>query len=133
MKMGEYIKHLRTGGNVYGKSWSQEELGHLLDPPVNRGAVNKWELGRVENLKRTHIQQLARIFGVTPAQLMCFDQTPEEEKLSKEVKVIEGIQEMFGKGAVQLLQHFYELNDFGKEQALQELSHMTELQRFTRK
>ena len=133
MKMGEYIKHLRTGGNVYEKSWSQEELGQLLDPPVNRAAVNKWELGTVENLKRTHIQQLANLFGVSPAQLMCFDQTPEEQRLSKEVKVIEGIQEMFGKGAVQLLQHFYELNDFGKEQALQELSHMTELQRFTRK
>lgn len=128
--MGEYIKYLRTGGNVYGKSLSQEELGHLLDPPVNRGAVNKWELGKVENLKRTHIQQLAKIFGVSPAQLMCFDQTPEEQRLSKEVKVIEGIQEMFGKDAVQLLQYYYQLNDAGKEKALHELSDLIEIPRY---
>ena len=57
MTMGEYIKELRTGNNVYGKKWTQEELGAALNPPVNRAAVNKWETGLVENIKRKHIQQ----------------------------------------------------------------------------
>ena len=124
MKMGEYIKYLRTGGNQYGKKWSQEELGQLLDPPVNRGAVNKWELGVVENIKRNHIQQLAKLFGVKPCDLMCFD--CDEEKIAEEVKVIEQIQKVFGKNAVKLLQHFYELNDLGKEKALEDIVDLTE-------
>ena len=130
MKMGEYIKYLRTGGNPYGKKWSQEELGQLLDPPVNRGAVNKWELGKVENLRRTHIQQLARIFGVKPCDLMCFDF--DEKQISEEVQVIEQVQKVFGKDAVQLLQYFYELNETGKEKALEDLGDLTELPKYTK-
>ena len=45
---------------------SQEELGAALIPPVNRAAVNKWETGMVENIKKTHIQQIAQMFGVPP-------------------------------------------------------------------
>ena len=52
MTMGEYIKYLREGGNVYGKKWTQEELGQEFTPPVNRAAVNKWETNRVENIKK---------------------------------------------------------------------------------
>lgn len=132
MKMGEYIKHLRTGGNQYGKKWSQDELGQLLDPPVNRGAVNKWELGKVENLKRTHIQQLARIFGVKPCELMCFDSEYDEQQISEEVQAIEQVQKVFGKDAVQLLQYFYKLNETGKEKALEDLGDLTELPKYTK-
>lgn len=53
MRMGLYIKHLREQIKL-----TQEELGKMLDPPVNKAAVNKWETGRVENIKRTHIIQL---------------------------------------------------------------------------
>lgn len=66
--MGEYIKNLREGMDL-----SQEELGGMLNPPVNRAAVNKWETGQVENLKRTTIKQLSKIFSVKPSQLMCFE------------------------------------------------------------
>jgi transcriptional regulator with XRE-family HTH domain len=73
MTMGEYIKELREG-----KGLSQEELGRMLNPEVNRAAVNKWEKGHVENLKRTTIQQLSKIFGVSPAKLMCFENNEQE-------------------------------------------------------
>lgn len=131
MKMGEYIKYLRTGGNPYGKKWSQDELGQLLKPSVNRGAVNKWELGKVENLRRTHIQQLARIFGVTPCELMCFECDHNEKQISEEVQVIEQVQKVFGEDAVQLLQYFYELNETGKKKALEDLGDLTELPKYT--
>ena len=100
MTMGEYIKKLRTGDNVYGKKWSQEELGAALNPPVNRAAVNKWETGLVENLKRTHIQQLAKMLGINACELMCFDDQIDSSKISEEVKVIENIQKLFGKDVV---------------------------------
>ena len=131
MTMGEYIKKLRTGNNTYGRKWSQEELGSALNPPVNRAAVNKWESGQVENLKRTHIQQLAKIFGVKPCELMCFDDQIDSSKLSEEVKVIEQVQNVFGKDAVQLLQYFNELNDLGKQKALEDLDDLTELPKYT--
>ena len=56
MTMGEYIKQLRTS-----HGFSQEELGKMVG--VNRAAVNKWECGRVENIKRSTIEQLAKNFG----------------------------------------------------------------------
>ena len=68
MTMGEYIKKLRTE-----KDLTQEELGQLLTPKVNRGAINKWEVGRVTNIKRSYVLQMAKIFGVDPVSLMCFD------------------------------------------------------------
>ena len=122
MKMGEYIKELRTGQNPYGKKWSQEELGQLLKPPVNRAAVNKWELGTVENIRRTHIQQMAKIFGVKPCDLMCFESKHDEKQISQEVLVIEQIQNVFGENSVRLLHYFYELNEMGKEKALEDLA-----------
>ena len=131
MTMGEYIKKLRNGNNVYGKKWSQEELGAALNPPVNRAAVNKWETGMVENLKRTHIIQLAKMFGVTPCELMNFDDQIDSSKLSKEVKVIEQVQDLFGKDAVQLLQYFHELNETGRQKALEDIGDLTELPKYT--
>jgi transcriptional regulator with XRE-family HTH domain len=131
MTMGEYIKKLRTGHNVYGRKWSQEELGTALNPPVNRAAVNKWETGMVENIKRTHIQQLAEMFGVKPCELMCFDDQIDSSKVSEEVKVIEAVQGAFGKDAVQLLQYFNELNETGKKKALEDLGDLTELPKYT--
>ena len=116
MTMGEYIKELRNGSNPYGKKLTQEELGLLLEPKVNRAAINKWETGQVENIKRNHIVQLARIFGITPCELMCFE---TEVKISKEVKIIEDIQEVFGDDAVELLRNFYNMNATGKEKVME--------------
>ncbi|MCR5174640.1 MAG: helix-turn-helix domain-containing protein [Oscillospiraceae bacterium] len=68
MTMGERIKQLRKKSSL-----TQEGLGKLLMPPVNRAAVNKWEKGRVENIKRSHIQQMAELFNVSPSYLMGYD------------------------------------------------------------
>jgi len=134
MTMGEYIKFLRTGGNVYGKKWSQGELGQLLNPKVNRAAVNKWETGLVENIKRTHIEQMARLFGTTPIELLCFDFDSRFDvvKISEELKVIEQIQNHFGKSVVDLIQYFTELNDLGKQKALNAVADLTEIPKYTK-
>ena len=50
---------------------TREELGNMLVPKVNRQAVNNWEHGRVKTIKRSHIQQMAEIFDVSPVELMC--------------------------------------------------------------
>lgn len=132
MTMGEYIKKCRTGNNKYGKMWSQDELGHSLNPPVNRSAVNKWEMGTVENIKRCHIEQMAEMFGITPADLMCFESRFDEGAISEELAVIESVQKLFGRSSVQVLQYFNELNEFGKEKALNDILDMLELPKYTK-
>ena len=129
--MGEYIKALRCGENKYGKTFSQDELGQLLTPPVYRSAIHKWESGQVQNIRRTYIEQLAEIFGVKPSELMCFESTYDEKQISEEVKVIESVRKIFGKDAVKLLQYFNELNNEGKEKALTNIGDLTEIAKYT--
>lgn len=73
MTMGQYIKQLRIE-----KELSQDALGKLVG--VNRAAVNKWENGSVENIKRSTIKKLSEIFGVSPCELMKWDEEPETPK-----------------------------------------------------
>lgn len=123
MTMGQYIKQLREDAGL-----SQEELGKSLNPPVNRAAVNKWETGQVENIKRTHIQQLAIKFGVSPCELMCFDSSQTEE-----TKTLELVQKNFGKEAVKVLQMFCKMNQSGQQKVLEDMSDMTELPKYIQK
>lgn len=123
MTMGEYIKVLRKN-----KDLTQEQLGQKLNPPVNRAAINKWETGQVENIKRSYIEQMSILFNVRPCDLMCFDQ---EQQISEDVKAIEMVQHRFGKDAVRLLDYYTRLNDTGKEKALETLEDMTDLPKYT--
>lgn len=61
--VGDYIKELRIR-----KGLTQEELGNIVG--VKRAAVNKWESGMVQNLKRTTIQKLADLFDVSPSSFI---------------------------------------------------------------
>ena len=63
MHVGELIRQKRTELNM-----TQEQLGKLLG--VNRAAINKWETGRVTNLKRETIKKLSEIFQISPALLV---------------------------------------------------------------
>ena len=109
MKMGEYIKQLRTDQGL-----SQEDLGKKLNPPINRAAVNKWETGQVENIKRSYIEQMSAMFGVRAESLMCF-----EQQINEELIAIEQVQKCFGRKAVKLLEGFTMLNDQGKAKVLE--------------
>lgn len=63
MDIGKYIKELRTQKGI-----SQEELGRIAG--VQRAAVQKWESGRTQNLKRATIQKLADYFNVSTASFI---------------------------------------------------------------
>lgn len=121
--MGAYIKLLREENHM-----SQEELGQKLSPPVNRAAVNKWETGQVENIKRKHIEQMSEIFGVRPSELMCFGQT--EDAISRETKILEMVQKEFGKDAVRLLTYFLMMNKLGKSKSLGDLEDLSSLDKY---
>ncbi|KRM95985.1 phage repressor like XRE family transcriptional regulator [Liquorilactobacillus aquaticus DSM 21051] len=66
-QMGERLKRLRTSLGL-----TQEELGNRIG--LKRAAINKYEKGNVENMKRSTIEKLSSIFNVTPAYLMALDE-----------------------------------------------------------
>lgn len=69
MSMGDRIRQLRTK-----KGWTQEELAMRLG--LKKAAIQKYEKGYVENIKRTNIKRLAEIFGVTASCIMGLDGYP---------------------------------------------------------
>ena len=81
MDMGELIKKYRIQGGM-----TQEELGKRLNPVVQKSAVAKWENGRVDNIKREHIKQMSSMFGISPVDLMCFEDRQPEYILSSDGK-----------------------------------------------
>lgn len=64
--MGNRIRQKRVENNM-----SMEELGKKLG--VHRAAIGKWENGDVDNIKRTSIEKMSRLFGVSPSWLMGYD------------------------------------------------------------
>lgn len=63
MDMGEVIKMHRQRLGL-----SQQELGEKVG--VNKAAVQKWESGIVENIKRSVIKKLSLIFDICPTELL---------------------------------------------------------------
>lgn len=117
MTMGEYIRYLRKSKNL-----TQEQLGLKLSPTVNRAAINKWESGQVENIKRSYIQQMAVLFNVRPSDLMCFD----DEAIPKENRSVS-----LRPDESTLLGNYNQLNDNGKDKAQEYVSDLTDNRKYT--
>lgn len=75
MDTGAYIKQLRNEKGI-----SQTELGKIVG--VQRAAVQKWECGITQNLKRETIKKLADYFNVSPSSFICDDFSSDSD-LSK--------------------------------------------------
>jgi len=69
--MGKRIKECREQAGL-----TQEELGNKLG--LQRAAINKYEKGHVENMKRATVKRMADIFDVSPSWLMGFDEEYQE-------------------------------------------------------
>lgn len=69
--MGERIKRLRQLKGI-----TQEDLAKIVG--LQRGAIAKYEIGIVENMKQTTIKKMADYFGVKPSYLMCLEDKVDE-------------------------------------------------------
>ncbi len=83
MNIGEYIKQLRLSAGL-----SQEELGKIIG--VQRAAVQKWECGKVQNLKRETIKKLSETFNVSPSSFINED-IINKETITYRVAAMEGL------------------------------------------
>ena len=110
---GTRIKELRIIAGM-----SQEELGRRIG--VQRAAVNKYEIGTVQNIPLKTIEKIADIFEVSPTYIVGWNNDCSNP-LSAEVKIIQGVSRFYGKDAVELLEHFVQLTPKGRKRVLQYL------------
>ena len=124
MTMGERIKYLRESVGM-----TQDELGERIG--VQKSAIVKYEKGKVENIKRSSIKTMADIFGVSPCYLMGFDEDQDEVKtISKQVTLLQAIQDQWGKDSVKMLELFTGLNSDGQKKALTQLEDLSEIPKY---
>lgn len=80
MTVGDYIKELRTS-----RGYSQEQLGKMLG--VQRAAVQKWECGAVQNLKRETIKKLSEVFNVPASPFIDSACDPAYKPTDEDIKL----------------------------------------------
>jgi transcriptional regulator with XRE-family HTH domain len=107
---GTRIKYLRQISSM-----SQEELGRRVG--VQRAAINKYEKGTVENIPIKTIEQIAKVFDVSPTFIVGWNDH-SGDSLAVETKVLQGVHHFYGKEAVELLESFTELSQTGKERLI---------------
>lgn len=109
---GERIKYMRS---LLGLS--QEELGRRVG--VQRAAINKYEKGTVTNIPLPTIEKIAKVFDVSPTYIVGWDREDIGNELSMEVKILQGVKRCYGKGAVELLEIYSNLDKNGKQRIYQ--------------
>lgn len=75
MEMGKKIHELRMQ-----KGMTLEELGNVVG--VGKSTVRKWENGIIANMKRDKILKVSVALGVSPAYLMGWQESTDEEIIS---------------------------------------------------
>lgn len=105
MSVGSAIRKLRLE-----KGMTQDELGELLG--VKKSAVQKWESGRVTNLKQSTVKALCEIFDKNPV-VFIFDSNEllNSEKIKHQISLIEQIDLLYGKDVIKLMEVFLELGE----------------------
>ena len=68
MTVGQRLKRLRMK-----KRLTQEELGDMLG--ITKGAIQKYESGKIKNFKVETVRKLSTIFDIPPAYFI-FDKVP---------------------------------------------------------
>lgn len=106
----------------------------------NRTGLSKARISQYTNgvyeAKQKALYLIARALNVSEAWLMGYDVPMERlmyEKNAAEVELLECIQVTFGNQAVELLEHFVELNEIGKEKAIDTLIDLCMIEKYTEK
>lgn len=102
---------------------------------LSKARISQYTNG-VYEAKQKALYLLARALNVSEAWLMDHDVPMERlicEKNASEVQLLELIQVTYGKEAVELLEHFIELNETGKEKAIDTLIDLCMIDKYTEK
>ena len=113
MTVGQQIREARIK-----KGLTQEQLGELMG--VQKSAVAKWENGRVVNIKRKTLEQLATLLDIPPHLLVTPESVGHQSASSTECRELSDDEE-------KLLEMYRQLNQQGKEYILQTLVMATQV------
>ena len=119
-RVGNNIKTLRKELHM-----TQEQLGNYLG--VQKSAVQKYESGKIKNLKQDTIIKLSSLFGVHPSTFVPYSEIYDEKELSRQCIVFDEIKMNFGEEVVDLVGEFLELNDEGKKRVIEHLEDMSKI------
>lgn len=111
MKTAEKVRLLRLQ-----KGMTQGELGDAIG--VQKAAINKYEKGRVVNIKRSTLQKLANVLGVAPVDLLDDDETIIVDNDGN----IIGASELVRSEQQERLLHYFDLLDTTKAEMLLSLA-----------
>lgn len=113
MSMAERIKERRIL-----KGFTQEELGERIG--LQKSAIAKYENGRVENIKRNVIENMAEVLECSPCYLMGWG-----SDLKNSVKDHADRKQMG-----RLLGYYRQLNKTGKEEAIKRIGELSDLPQY---
>ena len=121
--IGEIIKLRRSELNL-----TLEDIGNAVG--VGKSTVKKWENGFISNMKRDKIALLADILQVSPLTFITGEITPVSDNNDKKRKDSTNISKLDNQEQ-QLLESFRTLNNDGKEKAVNYVSDLAEIPKYT--
>lgn len=113
MTLDKRIKELRLKANL-----TQEELAERIG--VKKQTIYKYETGIVTNIPSDRIEQISKVFGVTPDYIMGW------KNIDLSACTLCPLEQ-------ELLDNFRKLTDHGKKTAIERIKEMTELSIYTLK
>lgn len=109
MGMAERIKERRKA-----MGYTQTELGEKLG--LQASAIAKYENGRVENIKRSIIADMATVLECSPCYLLDWEKEQIESKFYPKI-----------------IEHYEQLNDIGKHEAEKRVEELTHLPQYVKR
>lgn len=100
---------------------------------VNRAAVQKWEKGTVENIKRSTIKKLSQVFGVSPCDLMRWDEEANLQRVQHEVNACELFEKCYGKEAFKAVSMFLKLDAVDQGKVVERMEILLEAEKYSAK
>lgn len=119
MKVNTRIRKLRQE-----KGLTQGELAKLLG--VTKAAVQKYENGTINNLKRETIQKLCEIFECIPV-LFIYDELPPNPTITN---YFDAVKRNLEPESLEILKNYMTLTDLGKEKVAQYIKDISRIEEY---
>lgn len=91
--------------------------------------ISRYASGEIKGVKRSTIVKLANFFKVNPAWLAGLSDEKYLSDINSE-QVPSIIEEKYGKHSTKLLNYYSQLNNLGKNKALENIKDLTEIQKY---
>lgn len=94
--------------------------------------ISRYASGEIQGVKRSTIVKLAKFFNVNPAWLAGLS---DEKYIStaNSNQIMLNIENKYGNNSIKLLDYYQQLNDLGREKALENIKDLTDVPKYVEK